>query len=85
MSRKVIENADPCPFCGCRKIFLKACLEGYYEKRIAASLQCSSCHVNGPQVFSDYMRDHPSFPDTPKAIQDDLIARATEKWNTRKG
>lgn len=83
--RIIIEDAEHCPFCGTKKIFLKACTEGVGEKRFAVSLQCSKCHVNGPQVFSDWrpagLRGIGSFDDLPN--RDALIAAATEKWNTR--
>lgn len=85
MSRIVIENAEYCPFCGTTKIFLKACTEGVGEKRFAVSLQCSKCHVHGPQVFSEWkpagLKGIGSFDDLPN--RDSLIAAAIEKWNTR--
>ena len=86
--RTILEGAEHCPFCGCEKIFLKACTEGVGEKRFAISGQCSKCHVHGPQVFSNWKPDTGrgigSFEDIPEDIRNDLINQALEKWNTRK-
>ena len=87
MARMILEGAEKCPFCGCKKIFLKACTEGVHEKRFALSGQCSKCHVHGPQVFSEWKRDVGrgigSFEDIPEDIRNDLIRQAIEKWNER--
>ena len=87
MKRTVIEKAEHCPFCNATKIFLKAKTEGISEKRFAVSLQCSKCHVHGPQVFSEWkyagLRGIGNFEDLPDEIQNRLIEEATEKWNTR--
>ena len=53
------------------------------EKRFSVSLQCSKCHVNGPEIFGEWKKDLGYFEDLPEAERLDLIARATEKWNTR--
>ena len=86
--RLVVEEASLCPFCGTKKIFLKAYTEGGCGwKRFAVSLQCSKCHVNGPQVFSEWMQDGPRgigyFEDLGDDVRAALIANALEKWNTR--
>lgn len=88
MSKRIIlDTADHCPFCGTKKIFLKACTEGVGEKRFAVSCQCSKCHVRGPQVFSEWKRDVGrgigSFEDIPDNIRNDLINQAIAKWNER--
>ena len=84
MARIVISGAEKCPFCGCTKIFLKAYLQGVWNgKRMAASLQCSKCHVNGPEVHDEYDSDHPSFEKMGEREQKFLIERALERWNTR--
>ena len=83
--RLVLDKADQCPFCGGYKVFLKAFTEGVGEKRFAVSGQCAKCHVNGPQVFSEWQRNLPCFEDLPQNVRDDLIARALEKWNMRGG
>lgn len=81
--RIVIENADRCPFCGCEKIFLKACQTGAYTKSFAVSLQCSRCHVNGPQVHGKESHNLPSFDKLSESVRNDLIEQALIKWNTR--
>ena len=83
--RLVIPEAEHCPFCGADKIFLKAFTEGVGHKRFAVSLQCSSCHVNGPQVFSEWIQDTPRGIGCFEDFSDKgtLIAKALEKWNTR--
>lgn len=87
MARIVLEGAEHCPFCGCEKIFLKACTEGVHKKRFAISGQCSKCHIHGPQVFSEWKSDNGrgigSFEDIPEDIRKDLIGQAIEKWNER--
>ena len=83
--RTIIKEANPCKFCGAEKIFLKACTEGVGEKRFAVSLQCSKCHVHGPQVFSEWVqcgtRGIGDFTDIQEDIRNNLIAQATAKWN----
>lgn len=86
--RLIVEEASPCPFCGAKKIFLKAYTEGGCgEKRFAVSLQCSKCHVNGPQVFSEWKyvgtKGIGYFEDLIDDVKAALIASALEKWNTR--
>lgn len=82
--RIVAQNADKCPFCGCKKMFVKAHAGGTWrEKRFSVSLQCSKCHVNGPEIFGEWKKDLGYFEDLPEAERLDLIAKATEKWNTR--
>jgi len=81
--RLVIADADVCPFCGSNKMFLKACSEGVGEKRFAVSIQCSKCHVNGPQVFGEWSRNLGYFNNLDDSVKDDLIKRALAKWNTR--
>ena len=82
--RLVLTSAEKCPFCGCTKMFLKAYLQGVWSgKRMAASVQCSSCHVNGPEVHDEYEKDHPSFERMDEQKQQDLIRQALEKWNHR--
>jgi len=84
MARIIAQDADKCPFCGCTKMFVKAYAKGAWsEKRFAVSLQCSKCHVNGPEIFGKWKQDLCYFEDLPEAERLDLIAKATEKWNTR--
>lgn len=89
MKRLVAEGAKPCPFCGCKKMFVKAFLSGCYsEKRCNVSIQCSKCHVNGPQVFSEWMRvgihdPSPSFDNLSPEEQRGLILQALLLWNNR--
>lgn len=87
MARMILDKAEHCPFCGCKKIFLKACTEGVGHKRFAVSGQCSKCHVHGPQVFSEWKEDTPrgigDFTDIPDDIRNGLIGQALAKWNER--
>ena len=85
MSKRIVLNgAEKCPFCGCTKIFLKAYLQGVWNgKRIAASGQCSSCHVNGPEVHDEYQDDHLSFDRMDDQARVNLIELALDKWNHR--
>ena len=84
MARIVAQNADKCPFCGCTKMFVKAYVGGRWSnKRFHVSLQCSKCHVNGPEIFGAWKTNLGYFDDLPESERLELIAKATEKWNTR--
>lgn len=84
MARIVAQNAIKCPFCGCTKMFVKAYVGGRWSnKRFHVSLQCSKCHVNGPEIFGAWKTNLGYFEDLPESERLELIAKATEKWNTR--
>jgi len=81
--RIVVPGAEHCPFCGCLKMFLKAYTKGAYKKRFAVSVQCSKCHVNGPEALGPYRYEQPYFHALDAKERDDLIRQAVEKWNHR--
>lgn len=77
MARTIVSDAEPCPFCGCIKMFQKIFSNGH---KYGASVQCSKCHVDGPKVYTEYF-DRLSM--VSKDILDDLCKRSIEKWNHR--
>lgn len=43
----------PCPFCGCRKVYIGWCLDSG-----GAAVICESCGSQGPKVYDrDYLND----------------------------
>ena len=87
MARMILEGTEHCPFCGCKKVFLKAesvkwadidpitrrWSDGY---RIKAAGQCAKCHIRGPYVYSEPQKHRPE-PDG------NLIVQVIAKWNER--
>ena len=87
MARIVVNGAKQCPFCGCTKMYYKTFAVGQYRKtKYGASVQCSSCHVDGPKVYTcDLYGANCLLPfnQVSDGIIDNLRLDALLKWNER--
>lgn len=75
----VINNLNPCPFCGSTKIkYSLKTVTSNWERYYHAVCYCDDCHTYGPRVLSEKeISRHQVEKDA------DLRLKAEEAWNKR--